>query len=82
MAPILLVSFLYIAFEKRLLVQTVPSKDRLHAADVDGSSRTILGLQVRLAALGVACHIVECDFFTDKAGTSARDTICWVGYAG
>ncbi|KAJ5317398.1 Phosphatidylinositolglycan class N-domain-containing protein [Penicillium antarcticum] len=50
---ILLVGFLYIAFEERLLVQTVPSKHRLSAADADGVSRMILGLQVGLVALAM-----------------------------
>ncbi|BCR82768.1 GPI ethanolamine phosphate transferase 1 [Aspergillus chevalieri] len=50
---ILLVGFLYIAFEKRLLVQTLPSKDGLSAADADGVSRAILGLQVGLVALAM-----------------------------
>jgi hypothetical protein len=39
---------LYIAFEKRLLVQT-----ELSAADADGVSRAILGLQVGLVALAM-----------------------------
>ncbi|KAF4201424.1 hypothetical protein CNMCM8927_001605 [Aspergillus lentulus] len=50
---ILLVGFLYIVFEKRLLVQTVPSKDALSIADADGVSRAILGLQVGLVALAI-----------------------------
>lgn len=40
-------------FEKRLLVQTVPSKDALSIADADGVSRAILGLQVGLVALAI-----------------------------
>lgn len=44
---------MYIAFEKSLLVQTAPSKDRLSAADADGVSRSILGLQVGLVALAM-----------------------------
>jgi hypothetical protein len=39
---------LYIAFEKRLLAQT-----ELSAADADGVSRAILGLQVGLVALAM-----------------------------
>ncbi|EAW16434.1 GPI ethanolamine phosphate transferase 1 [Aspergillus fischeri NRRL 181] len=50
---ILLVGFLYITFENRLLVQTVPSKDGLSTADADGVSRAILGLQVGLVALAM-----------------------------
>ncbi|EFE37325.1 hypothetical protein TRV_08021 [Trichophyton verrucosum HKI 0517] len=50
---ILLVGFLYIVFEKRLLEQTVLSSDRQSAADVNGVSRVILGLQVGLVAISV-----------------------------
>ncbi|KAL4744488.1 hypothetical protein BDW72DRAFT_208972 [Aspergillus terricola var. indicus] len=50
---ILLVGFLYITFERRLLEQTVPSKDGLSTADADGVSRAIIILQAGLVALAM-----------------------------
>ncbi|GIK00892.1 glycosyl phosphatidyl inositol anchor synthesis [Aspergillus viridinutans] len=79
---ILLVGFLYIAFEKRLLVQTAPSKDGPGAADADGVSRAIHGLQVGLVALAMLVTRSSVASLEDEAGTSAGNTDCWVGYAG
>ncbi|KAG5217370.1 hypothetical protein GTR04_6802 [Trichophyton interdigitale] len=50
---IFLIGVLYIVIEKRLLVQTIPSKDGQGTADSNGVSKLITGLQVRLVALAI-----------------------------
>lgn len=50
---ILVLGVLYLVFEKRLLLQTVPEDDAVASANVDNISRTLLGFQVGLIALAM-----------------------------